>query len=255
MSLPRHHLQIRKKREYLPFIMAEACDICVGKDIWAKKLKSPPKCEKKNFRLLAAACVGHKNCAEIFIKEGADVNCSAESFMRKYRDEIRRKALHDESRLMGWWTVDSWTPLMYAATYGHIEVIKLLLAEGADINLVKENMTVMGMAATTGQFESLELLIEAGADVNMKIQQTVPPLVCAVQRYIPGAINHKRCVEILIKAGADVNAPFVNCPAKCLHDIVALPLDAGADAKLFPLHELVGSIQLERIEQLATERS
>ena len=42
--------------------MAEACDICVGKGIWAVKRKSSANYvqENKNFGLLAAACAGHK---------------------------------------------------------------------------------------------------------------------------------------------------------------------------------------------------
>ena len=112
-------------------------------------------------------------------------------------------------------------------------------------------MTAVGMAAKVGRSESLELLIEAGADVNMTNQNAVPPLICAVQSFtVRSLINHERCIDILIKAGADVNAPFVTCPARCLKsEILAMLLGAGADAKLFPLHELVGSYgQLERVE-------
>ena len=119
--------------------MAAACDICVGKDIWADEHKSSANYaqENKNFGLLAAACAGHKNCTEILIKEGADVNCSVESFMTKYRKRISRKAGHANTLVNLKSRVNEGTPLLYTATYGHIEVTKLLLTEGADVNLVR----------------------------------------------------------------------------------------------------------------------
>ena len=237
--------------------MAEACDICVGKDIWADKHKSSANYvqENKNFGLLAAACAGHKKCAEILIKEGADVNCSDESFMYTYREKIRQRAGYAGKEPVDKESgVNKGTPLLYAATYGHIEVTKLLLTEGADVNLFRGNMTVLGMAAKVGQSESLELLIEAGADVNrsMTKKNVMPPLICAVQSFISESlINNKRCIEILIKAGADVNAPFVTCPGACISEILAMLLGAGADVKLFPLHQVVGSYrQLERVKLL-----
>ena len=120
------------------------------------------------------------------------------------------------------------------------------------MNLVKNNRTVLEMAAETGKIECVELLIEAGADVN---EPTVPPLVCVVRAfsYVP-SVNKGRCIDVLIKAGADVNTPLVNCAKACSIGALAILLNAGADVKLFPLHEVVGlDDKLECIKLLIQE--
>ena len=130
------------------------------------------------------------------------------------------------------------TPLFHAITYNQIEITKLLVKEGADVNLVKNNRTVLSMAAERGKIEYVELLIEAGADVN---QRAVPPLGCVVRTFSQfPSVNKGRCIDVLIKAGADVNTPLVNCAGACSSRVLAILLNAGADVKLFPFHEVVG---------------
>ena len=59
------------------------------------------------------------------------------------------------------------TSLHYAADKGHKEIVELLIANGADVN-VKEKDTPMHKAAMNGHKEIIELLIANGADVNAK---------------------------------------------------------------------------------------
>lgn len=62
-----------------------------------------------------------------------------------------------------------WTPLHYAATHGHLEVLNLLLEEHAYIDAAAPNNTTpLMMAAHYGTPSAVKLLLEAGADPMLK---------------------------------------------------------------------------------------
>lgn len=62
-----------------------------------------------------------------------------------------------------------WTPLHYAATHGHLEVLNLLLEEHAYIDAASPNNTTpLMMAAQYGTPSAVKLLLEAGADPMLK---------------------------------------------------------------------------------------
>jgi len=62
-----------------------------------------------------------------------------------------------------------WTPLHYAASAGHVEVIKLLLKHSAYIDAESPSKTTpLMMAAMYGNPQSVELLLEEGADASLK---------------------------------------------------------------------------------------
>jgi ankyrin repeat protein len=62
-----------------------------------------------------------------------------------------------------------WTPLHYAASGGHVEVIKLLLKHSAYIDAESPSKTTpLMMAAMYGNPQSVELLLEEGADASLK---------------------------------------------------------------------------------------
>jgi ankyrin repeat protein len=64
-----------------------------------------------------------------------------------------------------------WTPLHYAATGGHLAVIELLLEEHAFIDAESPNKTTpLMMAAHYGSLPSVKMLLEAGADPTMRNQ-------------------------------------------------------------------------------------
>lgn len=59
------------------------------------------------------------------------------------------------------------TPLHFAAGYNHLEVVKLLLENGADIEAKDKGCLVpLHNACSYGHYEVAELLIKYGADVN-----------------------------------------------------------------------------------------
>ena len=91
--------------------------------------------------LMLAALKGHTELAKKLVARGADVNKTG------------------------------WTPLHYAATYGHLDIIKLLIEQHAYIDAESPNKTTpLMMAAHYGTPAAVKLLLDEGADPGLKNQ-------------------------------------------------------------------------------------
>ena len=81
-------------------------------------------------------------------------------------------------------TVDDWTgktALHYAAEYGHLEIAKLLLANGANVNRRDDDKTTpLYFAAVGGFVEVARLLLDYGADINARDKAKESPMDGAV---------------------------------------------------------------------------
>jgi ankyrin repeat protein len=103
------------------------------------------------------------------------------------------------------------TPLIVAASQGHIRVIAFLLDKGADIQAVNAwGGTALLAAIVGGHSEAANLLIEKGADVNTP-SRFGPPLHLAVNR---GNVD---IIQKLIGAGADIDAVNASSGWTALH--------------------------------------
>jgi ankyrin repeat protein len=72
-----------------------------------------------------------------------------------------------------------WTPLHYAATKGHVGIIRMLLEHHAYIDAESPNGTTpLMMAAYYGTPEATKLLLEEGADPLIKNQQGLTAGLC-----------------------------------------------------------------------------
>jgi len=104
-----------------------------------KSIQVEARTQNDESALMMAALGGNEAMARTLMIKGADVNKTG------------------------------WTPLHYAATKGHVGMIKLLLDKSAYIDAESPNQTTpLMMAAMYGTFEAVKLLIDEGADVLLK---------------------------------------------------------------------------------------
>ncbi|KAI9434232.1 ankyrin repeat-containing domain protein [Lactarius indigo] len=74
-------------------------------------------------------------------------------------------------------TQDSRTPLHWAASGGHLDVIAYLLANGAGVDKTDDNgWTALHIAVSSGHEEVVRELVGAAADVNKKNDKGITPL-------------------------------------------------------------------------------
>jgi ankyrin repeat protein len=91
--------------------------------------------------------------------------------------------------------------LSWAASNGSLEIVKLLLRYGADVD-PNGDTSPLSEATLNGHLEVAKLLLRYGADVNPEGQQS--PLAWATYAG-PDALP---MMKLLIRHGADVNARF-----------------------------------------------
>jgi ankyrin repeat protein len=95
---------------------------------------------------------------------------------------------------------DGNTALMMASWNGHIEVVRFLLKNGADVNAKNnDDNTALQTASMNGRTETVAMLLNNGADVNMKDEEGTTALGAASEA------GETEVVKLLLKNGADVN--------------------------------------------------
>lgn len=87
------------------------------------------------------------------------------------------------------------SPLMMAALKGHTQLARKLVAKGADVN--KTGWTPLHYAATSGHLEIISLLLENHAYVDAESPNGTTPLMMAAFYGTPAA------VKLLLASGAD----------------------------------------------------
>jgi hypothetical protein len=152
-----------------------------------------------------AADKGHADCLSLMIQNGADVLKSdkdgsapihmaclngryacVELLLDSGVDVSLRTATEYES-----------TPVIVACQYGHVKILALLLARGADLNLAdRYGNTATHVASRCGQLKCIQLLVKRGADLNQKDEDGESPLDIA-RRF-----KHPECVNLLLSNGA-----------------------------------------------------
>lgn len=94
--------------------------------------------------------------------------------------------------------LESETPLMIAAWFGHLDVVHVLLAKGADVNSRNQRgMTPLFCAALQGQAAIVRALFDRKADINAKDRHGATPLMAAARA------GHAAAVRVLLEQGAD----------------------------------------------------
>ncbi|MGI8990236.1 MAG: ankyrin repeat domain-containing protein [Bryobacteraceae bacterium] len=90
------------------------------------------------------------------------------------------------------------TPLMYAAAYGNLETMRMLLAAGADVN-ARNALDATALMWCASDIEKVRLLIDKGAEVNARSKLGRTPLLIAAARD-----GGSETVKLLIERGARI---------------------------------------------------
>jgi ankyrin repeat protein len=94
-----------------------------------------------------------------------------------------------------WRSAKDESPLMLAALKGHKELVRKLIARDADVN--KTGWTPLHYAATGGHLEIMLILLDEHAYIDAESPNKSTPLMMAAQYSTPAA------VRLLLEAGAD----------------------------------------------------
>ena len=123
------------------------------------------------------------------------------------------------------------TPLSWASSNGHKEIVQLLLDRGAETD-AKDNdgQSPLWNAASNGNKEIVQLLLDGGAEIDAKNEYGQSPLWNAACK------GHKEIVQLLLDRGAEIDAKYNDGQLLLWwaawnghKEIVQLLLDRGAE--------------------------
>jgi ankyrin repeat protein len=145
-------------------------------------------------------------------------------------EEVRRLVQQDHQLLDARWGILD-TPLKAAAGKGRVEVVRYLLDEGADINLMPDGSSPLARACHYGHVEVVALLLARGADTGPSDDGWTPLMAASSE-------GHMDVVELLLAHGCGhIDLQFPSSGQSALHWACACPragvvevlLGAGAD--------------------------
>lgn len=147
--------------------------------------------------LMWAAAQGQPEMIQLLLKHGArvDERSTVRDWQRRVTAEGRPKDMNRGGL----------TPLLFAAREGCTACLKVLLAKGADINLMDpDGATALLMAELNYHWDTARFLIEAGADVNLWDIYGQTPLYIAVDMNTPPVGRRVELPSMDINTGADI---------------------------------------------------
>lgn len=151
--------------------------------------------------LLLAIYHGKQDVARLLVERGAPVSFGEACALG---DEARvRELLAADPTALRSRTADGFPGLGLAIFFGHGELARWLIEQGADVNAPAENpqrVAPLHAAAAVRDRETMRLLLERGADANAKQQHDYTPLHGAASR------GDVEMAELLLAHGAQRDA-------------------------------------------------
>ncbi|KAF7344743.1 Ankyrin repeat domain-containing protein [Mycena venus] len=187
------------------------------------------------FALHTALASGHEEISRTLIDNGADVNLQARhggavTTASWYGMEKTVLLLLERGVAVNARGGRCEFALHAALTNGHIKIARILIENGANVNLLGLFGTALTFASRHGIKSIALLLLERGADVNACGGEHG----CAL--YTALAQKQEKIAQLLIENGADVNALYENlyCPLELAadwgnEDLVRRLINKGAD--------------------------
>src|SRR5688572_13359867 len=121
-----------------------------------------------NTALIIAVNSGHEALADLLYDAGVEPGLHEAAAIG---DTARvRAALEQHPEQLDTYSPEGFTPLALAAHFGHLEVMRLLIDRGADVNRVATHrlaVTPLHAALFGRQVEAARLLVERGVDVTL----------------------------------------------------------------------------------------
>jgi len=158
-------------------------------------------------------------------------------------------------------TIEGAPPLWCAAAAGHLDIVKLLVKSGANVNsTTKTNSTPLRAACFDGHYEIVKYLVEHNADIEVANRHGHTCLMIACYK------GHFKIAKYLIEIGADVNRKSVkgntalhDCAESGSLDIMKLLLVSGAriDVDAYGMTPLLAASvtgHLHIVEHLISQR-
>lgn len=148
--------------------------------------------------LQAAVSSRHTAVADALLAAGAKLDIETASALGKTKEVT---AMLKEKRALA---KAPHMPLHYAAGWGHLDIVKLLLDHGADPNLdfgfinVRGPCTPLSYAVSAGYFEIAKLLCERGAKLNVSVTRNHDSLF-----HYAVAYSDVRFVKLMLEHNAD----------------------------------------------------
>lgn len=162
--------------------------------------------------LTIAASFGHANVIKKLVEHGADMTAHTSIGWSPVMAACTYGSLGAVKLLIGVYGASmecrnptGWSALRSACTYGHPEIVKYLLARGADVT-VRNTMdrTCLHEAADEGHTEIVAALLDHGANIADTLLMGWGPLTLAVES------RHHETAALLLQRGADTEQRCTN---------------------------------------------
>jgi len=160
-----------------------------------EKINLEARSKKGSSPLLVASYIGNLEVAKILLEKGADINAKNDNgetalhmASHENHQQIVELLLEQEKINLEARSKKGSSPLLVAVYMGNLEIAKLLLEKGADINAKNDNgETALHMASSRGHKQIEKLLLEQGINVASS-----PKGIAKVMSYINCVFSYSR---------------------------------------------------------------